>query len=133
MPAMTATNSQKDGLAKSISDHPRFAQQALWPVEEKRDQGGEGEDGLETRFEPAEQSFPGRQLHREPKHKTPNESAISAADAAEHDGGEDKEQHLRPDIRIDRALDNRKHHSADAGEPAGDKPDIGSDPHDIDA
>src|SRR5438067_7690085 len=89
---------------------------SLRPVKKKHDQGGEGENGFETCLEAAEQSFPCRQLHHQPEYKTPNEGAIGAANAAEHGGGENQEEYLGPDIRVDRSLDNGEHDPADARE-----------------
>src|SRR5262249_4354473 len=121
MPAVTETKSQNAGLRKSISKNPRFAEEALRPVEEEKDQDDEGEHRLEARVEAAEETPPGREFQGEPEDEAPGKSAIGAADAAKHDGGEDQEQDLRADVRVDRSLDHGEHDAADPGEPAGEQ------------
>src|SRR5437762_14358197 len=94
MPAMTATNSQKAGLPKSISEHSGFSEEALRPIEEQRDQGDEGEHRLEARLQAPEEAMPGRQLHREAEDEAADQCTVGAADAAEDDGGRSEERRV---------------------------------------
>src|SRR5580704_11732846 len=112
---MTATNSQNDGLRKSMSEHPRFSEEALGTIKKEEDKRDECEHRFEPRLEPAKQSLPRGELHDEPQHVAAGEGAIGAADAAQHCGGEDHEQHLRANVGIDCTLYDRKHDPADAG------------------
>ena len=116
MPATTPTNAQNSPLVSDAHTVLACPKSPCGRSIKRDDQHDERDDGLVDGIDAAGEALPRRELGRDAEHEPAGERAVRAADPAEHDGGEDREEQLEAEVRVERALDEAGEHPGETGE-----------------
>ena len=130
MPATTPTNAQNSPLASDAHSVPLARPRSpCGRTSSAADQHDERDDRLVDRVRPRRRSPPTSRAPSRPRAASPpSERAVGAADAAQHDRGEDRQQEREAEVRVERALHERGEHAGEAGEQAREDPGLPRSP-----